>query len=347
MSARRPAPPTCSVIVCAYTEDRWDDLVEAVRSSTRSGHRPDQVVVVIDHHDALLARSRQTFTTAALGVPVVVAANAGTQGLSGARNTGVALATGQVLVFLDDDARARPGWLAALLHGYGDPVVMGVGGVARPGFPEGRPSWMPAPTRDRPGELDWVVGCTYAGQPTHLEPVRNLMGCNMSLRRDVFDRAGGFSAGLGRVGRTPLGCEETELCIRAARIIPEGRFLFQPAAVVDHRVSADRVRWQYLVRRGWAEGLSKAVVSRMEGRDQGLQTERAYTTRVLPAALVRELGRGLRGGGFGGAAAIPLALAVTAAGYLRGSLSRRAVPAEPVVVRDTDPSATTRQEAVA
>lgn len=332
------------MIICAYTEDRWDDVVDAVWSSTGSGHRPDQLVVVIDHADALLSRARQTFTSAALGVPVTVVANAGRKGLSGARNTGVALATGEVLVFLDDDARARPGWLAALLHGYGDPVVIGVGGPARPVFPGQRPSSLPAPSGDRPGELDWVVGCTYAGQPTHLEPVRNLMGCNMSLRREVFTRAGGFSDGLGRVGRTPLGCEETELCIRAARVIPEGRFLFQPAAVVDHRVSPDRVRWQYLVRRGWAEGLSKAVVSRMEGRDQGLQTERAYTTKILPAAMLRELGRGLRGGGFGGAVALPLALVVTAAGYLRGGLSRRTAPAEPTAIPDHP---ATHQEAVA
>lgn len=332
MSPRRPTPPTSTVIVCAYTEDRWDDLVDAVRSSISSGHRPDQVVVVIDHNEALLARSRQTFITAALGVPVIVAPNAGRKGLSGARNTGVELSTGAVVVFLDDDARARPGWLAALLHGYGDPVVIGVGGVARPAFPGDRPSSLPAGAGDRPGELDWVVGCTYAGQPTHLEPVRNLMGCNMSLRRDVFERAGGFSDGLGRVGRTPLGCEETELCIRAARVMPEGRILFQPSAVVDHRVSVDRVRWNYLLRRSWAEGLSKAVVSRMEGRDQGLSTERAYTTRILPVALLRELGRGMRGRGFGGAVAIPAALLVTAAGYLRGGLSRRTLPPAPAAI---------------
>ena len=41
------------------------------------------------------------------------------------------------------------------------------------------------------------------------------MGCNMSFRREVFERIGGFAEEIGRIGKNPLGCEETELCIRA------------------------------------------------------------------------------------------------------------------------------------
>jgi hypothetical protein len=214
--------PTATVVICAYTEDRWDDIVAAV-ASVRAQDVADgvlvEVLVVVDHRPVLLERARTRFTE-----PVRVLPNVRRQGLSGARNSAVAAARGDVVVFLDDDATARPGWLAALLAPYTDPEVVAVGGVAHPRFPSRRAGGNPArpwllPSGgagpDATGELDWIVGCTYTGQPTRSAEVRNLMGCNMSVRRAVLADVGGFAEDLGRIGRNPLGCEETELCIRA------------------------------------------------------------------------------------------------------------------------------------
>jgi hypothetical protein len=173
---------------------------------------------------------------------------------------------------------------------------------------------------DATGELDWIIGCTYTGQPTAQAEVRNLMGCNMSFRREVFERVGGFAEDIGRIGRNPLGCEETELCIRARQVFARAgekiRIVFEPRAAVDHQVSHDRVEWAYLRRRSWAEGLSKAAVSRLVGSDDALATERDYVAKVLPAAVLRELKRG----NIASAAAVVTALAFTSAGYARGRL---------------------------
>jgi glucosyl-dolichyl phosphate glucuronosyltransferase len=227
------------------------------------------------------------------------------------------------VVFLDDDAAARPGWLAALLAPYSDSTVKAVGGVAHPRWPVNRPRVLPGAAPydpDATGELDWIVGCTYTGQPVRRAEVRNLMGCNMSFRREVFERIGGFAEDIGRIGKNPLGCEETELCIRARQHYQRAgekiRILFEPTAVVDHRVSADRVEWAYLRRRSWAEGLSKAAVSKLVGSDDALSTERSYVARVLPIAVLREL----KEGRVSSAAAVVTALACTTAGYVRGKL---------------------------
>jgi hypothetical protein len=156
-----------------------------------------------------------------------------------------------------------------------------------------------------------------------LEPVRNLMGCNMSFRRTVFAQIGGFNEGLGRVGKIPLGCEETELCIRASQANPGTRILFEPAALVRHHVSPDRRTWKYLVRRCYAEGLSKAAIAGLVGKQDALSTERGYATRVLPRAVGRELSAAARPGdadrsrSVRGAAAVVLALGATVVGYLR------------------------------
>src|SRR4051794_18362617 len=257
--------PSVSVIICAYTERRWDDLVAAVRSTTAQRAAPLEVVVVSDHNAGLLERvERELQETVAL-------ANDQPRGLSGARNTGLRVARGQVLAFLDDDAVAAPDWLEHLLAPYRDPEVIGVGGSIEPLWPAERPRFIPY-------EFDWVVGCTYRGLPTTTSPVRNLIGANMSLRRDVFEAVGGFSTDVGRVGTRPVGCEETELCIRAGRQLPGTRLVYVPAARVRHRVSDDRARWRYFRARCWSEGLSKAVVSRHAGRSDSLSSERAYVT---------------------------------------------------------------------
>ncbi len=310
---------TATVVICVYTEKRWEDIVEAVESVGAQDVPPAETIVIVDHNAALLSQAQQAFGPR--GVRVLP--NVHAQGLSGARNTAIAAASGDVVVFLDDDARARPGWLGALLEPYADPTVIGVGGVAHPHWPGARPAVLPGAhpaDGDATGELDWIVGCTYTGQPTEQAEVRNLMGCNMSFRRELFDRVGGFAEDIGRIGKNPLGCEETELCIRARQSYAAAgekiRILFEPRAEIDHRVSEDRVGWAYLRRRSWAEGLSKAAVSKLVGSGDALSTERGYVARILPSAVVREL----KGGRVASAAAVVTALACTSAGYARGKL---------------------------
>jgi glucosyl-dolichyl phosphate glucuronosyltransferase len=298
-----------SVVICAFTEDRWDDLTAAVGSVRGQGRHAHQIIVVIDHNEALLERALTTFTDA------VVVPNAGKPGLSGARNTGVALATGDVVAFLDDDARARPDWLARLLDSYGDPAVQGVGGAALPRWPaSGRPRWFPP-------EFDWVVGCSYTGLPTGRAEVRNPIGAGMSIRRSAFEQVGGFSDGLGRIGSIPLGCEETEFGIRLRRDVPAAVVLYEPAAVVEHRVTPVRATWRYFRRRCFAEGLSKAVVARRVGKESALAAEKVYVTRALPHAIRRDLRSPARWSRVG---TIVLGVALTAAGYARGSVARSA-----------------------
>lgn len=301
---------TVSVVICAYTEDRWDDLVAAVASVEGQSVRAHQLIVVIDYNDALLERAKAAFGQA------IVVANDDTKGLSGARNCGTRLTTGEVVAFLDDDAWADRDWLEHLVAGYADPSVLGVGGHITP-------AWIGGAPRAFPAEFNWVVGCTYRGMPEETAPIRNMIGANMSFRRRLFDEVGGFHSGLGRVGTLPLGCEETEFCIRASARWPEGTFLHEPRARVQHRVPAARGTFRYFRRRTYAEGLSKARVTKLAGRTQALASERTYATKTLPAGVCRgllDIVRRRDFSGFGRALAITLGLAFTTLGYLHGSL---------------------------
>lgn len=281
----------------------------------------DELLIVIDNNRELLdltATDLRSKPSSATLVSVIPSEN--TRGLSGARNTGVAVARGELVLFLDDDAIPRPGWLASLTEPFTDPGVIGVGGVAAPAWEHEPPTWLP-------DEFLWVVGCSYRGLPRDSREIRNPIGANMAFRRSVVLQTGGFTDGLGRVGRTPLGCEETEFSIRAARATG-GRIIQQPASVVDHLVPSDRLRLRYFIKRCWAEGISKAIVSRLIGSNMGLASERRYTTHILPAAVVAGLRDGVTGdsAGFRRAAAIVGGFLVTAAGYLRGSVSASSLP---------------------
>ena len=90
-----------SVIICAHTEKRWDDLIEAVQSVKRQSLSCHQLIVVIDHNPALYERAKAYFT----GVELIE--NHEANGLSGARNSGMAVAKGEVIAFIDDDAVAE------------------------------------------------------------------------------------------------------------------------------------------------------------------------------------------------------------------------------------------------
>lgn len=306
-----------SVVICAYTEDRWGDVLAAVASVRAQLLPAAETLLVVDHNPALLSRLTAHYASDA---DVNVLANAGVRGLSAGRNTGIAASRGEVVAFLDDDAVAEPDWLERFADAYRDPRVMAVGGRTLPRWDSGRrPAWFPR-------EFDWVVGCAYLGLPEGRAEVRNVLGGNASFRRAAFDAVGGFATGIGRDGdRRPLGCEETELCIRLRHALPDAVLLLENRAVIHHRVPAARQRFGYFRTRCYAEGLSKALVTASVGARDGLASERRYTTRVLPAGALRGVRDALLGrrGGAGRTAAIVAGLATTAAGYAVGRLRSR------------------------
>ncbi len=296
-----------SVVICAYTTARWASLVAAVDSCRNQTAPPGEVIVVIDHNDDLLDRARRELG----GVRVL--ASTSTPGLSGARNCGVRAAKGAVVAFLDDDAFADRAWLEHLTAPLVDPLVAGVGGWIVPQWESAQPAWLAE-------SFLWTLGCSYRGLPESGATIRNPIGANMALRRDVVVAAGGFASQIGRIGATPLGCEETELCIRYRQGHEGHSFVLSREALVHHLVPASRASLRYVLRRCWAEGLSKAVVSGLVGAASGLAAER----QQLVSLMTRELWTNLRTLRRSPSRAVARTLfiagatAITVAGYLRG-----------------------------
>lgn len=302
-----------SVVICAHDPKRIERLKQAVASVEAQSLPAHEIIVVIDHNPELLEICRAAFGG------VTVLPNSRKRGLSGARNTGLLAASGEIVAFIDDDASAEPQWLAALSESYKSQFVMGAGGPITAVWPDKRPEWLSH-------EFDWVVGCSYRGQATDPASMRNMIGCNMSFRRSALLMAGLFSEDLGRVGQNAAGVEETELCLRARNTFPTAHYAHNPSARVDHHIEGYRASWRYFFRRSISEGRSKAQMATLTRSRGSLDTERRHLFVTLPKAVAGYIWDALRGRdrhGLAKAANLVAGTALVVGSFLLARLSSR------------------------
>ncbi len=316
---------TATVIIPAYTLDRWDLLSEAVASVQSQARPPLELIVSIDRNQELLDRCQRQWgdQTVPGGVPVHVVANRFDQddrgagahvrahgskrrfGAGWARNTAAELAKGDILVFLDDDAWADPDWLEHLLAPYDDdPRAVAVGGAPMPAYETGRPVWFP-------WNFDWVFGCAYEGMPTELAPLGHLIGANMSVQRGAFEEIGGFHS---------IDFDDLDLCMRVAAARSDQYLLFEPRAVVHHFVPAQRVEWRYFWRRCFYVNREKVEAFAGMGDAANIKAERAFVRRAMTTQVAREF-RVLRRGDLNGIrrlVAMAVGVSMAGCGHLTG-----------------------------
>lgn len=275
------------VVVCAHDERRLPVLAQCLDAISAELEANDQLIVVIDHNEQLLNTLRERFRDAAGGdaVMAVMAAtdhaaanlapfvagggnspakiiipNAGSRGLSAARNTGMSAGQGDIICFIDDDAIAQPGWRAALSDAFLDSTVTAIGGRIEPEFvdkhgqPHAAPQYLPA-------VHGWIYGCDYAEMAPNGSEIRNPIGAAMALRRSAAELVGEFSTHFGRTQANGAGAEETDYFLRLSAVIPEARIIRYTDFAVRHRVPFERTTWQHFARRAFQEGRSKSLLA--------------------------------------------------------------------------------------
>lgn len=264
-----------SVVISTYKVAMIPNLLEAVRSVLRQSYERVEVLVVADEKPKLLSLLKKY-------LPPEVSLHVNKKsGLSAARNVGIEHAKGEIVAFLDDDAVAHPDWIGNLIKQYKDPSTIGVGGKIIPIFDEHANVWFP-------GELNWIVGATYKADANQTREVRNLMGCNMSFRREQLEEVEGFSEKFGKVKGDHAFHDDTDISLRLRDRFERSKLVYTPKAVVYHKVEDYRTTLSHIISRSYMEGKSKSHLMREKTHSdpsKKLAVEESYLTYLLRDAI--------------------------------------------------------------
>lgn len=268
-----------SIVVCTYNRaESLRDTLRALQALKPAFGRTWEVIVVDnnskDHTRAVVEESQRTW-------PLLRYEFEGAQGLSHARNHGIACARGDVILFTDDDVLPEPEWLETTLDGLARHGADACGGWIGPIWETSPPAWL---TERFYGFLA-IRTDSIADYPI-TDASRAPFGANMAFRRDVFDRVGLFDTNRGRKGQVLAGGEDIEMFERLLGTGMKAHFLGRSR--VHHKVEAYRLRRSYFLR--WRLQASRNIALR-----QGVSGARRLfnVPMYLYPQLLRALGRSL------------------------------------------------------
>ncbi|OXM13122.1 glycosyltransferase [Paenibacillus herberti] len=242
------------VTAAICTHNRARDTREAVLSVLEQQFDYLQYeVLVIDNRstDGTEAEVRKIQAMSGIGAERVRYVREEKLGLSVSRNRAIKEARGEYILFLDDDAIAKPGWMGAIVDVFeSDPAIGCVGGRIDPIWEGGEPAWLPDAFKTLYTVLD------YSPRVMEMESPRIPFGANVAFRASLFRQYAPFREDLGRVGSSLLSNEESELI---ERIRQSSQVYYTPHAAVDHKIDKSRISRKWFLRRVYWQGISDAA----------------------------------------------------------------------------------------
>jgi glycosyltransferase involved in cell wall biosynthesis len=220
---------TASIVI--PTRGRPEYLDAALSSVVPQAALADaEVIVVNDGDDPSTASVAERYGAEVVAIPAP-------SGVSAGRNAGAAASRGELIVLIDDDIDAPPGWLDAFLAGadaypshdaFGGPIraVLEGGGPRACGLESAPITSLDLGREDRDTELVW--------------------GSNMAIRRRTFEAVGPFD-------ETLVGCGDEEDWLGRLKT-SGGRVRYLAAAGLEHRRFAADATVRALARAAYGRG---------------------------------------------------------------------------------------------
>jgi glycosyltransferase involved in cell wall biosynthesis len=268
---------TLSIIICSY--NRASYISDALTSLyVQSSGLDNFEVIFVDNNSTdntkeVYAQWRQTNTNGQFTFISEMQ-----QGASFARNTGAAIAKGEWVCFMDDDAVATTDYVKNIIkHIQDQPFIVGFGGRIIPKYIPAEPKWMSYYVSSLVGNFDYAsTACAFENGKYPLES-------NMIVKKSVYDQIGGFNVNLpGVVGTLRIGGEGKELFYK---IIALGHTIYyDPSICVHHVVEVKKLTSEYMYR--VASGIGRGEKTRTLNISNG-----AYLMKILEYLL--KLGAGI------------------------------------------------------
>ena len=234
-----------SAVVATY--NRSDALQRAIQGLlAQEGCSAGHEVIIVDNNSTDRTRSVVESFVHRADVPLRYIFEQ-KQGVSHARNAGIAAARGAIIAFLDDDVTPAPSWLLTLHRAFcTSPTAGFVGGKVLPEWEAPPPAWI---TRDHWMPLALV---DYGDTPSAVNATNRLglISANLAVRRSALERAGLFAPELQRVKDRIGSMEDHEFLERLVGQGIEG--LYVPDLITTTRVPVRRMEREY--HRRWHAG---------------------------------------------------------------------------------------------
>lgn len=244
-----------TILLCTYNRAKSLKplLIELIKQVEKEA-RNDLEILLIDNNSN--DETKETVLEYAKKYRFLIYEFEERQGLAKARNKGLDLACGKIIVFIDDDIILHESWLKEILNSLNKYPHKAFGGRVIPLWEKEKPSYI---------NLHGLFSLSQKIFPAHdngetenIYPLSreetNPIGANMWIYKELFLKYGKFREDLGRVGYGGIPCEDTEFCSRLLK--NKEKIFYYPKAIVFHPVSTYRMTKDFIKSWHYRNGIS-------------------------------------------------------------------------------------------
>lgn len=235
--------PDLSIVICTHNREKL--LTETLASLMNLRKIKQTEVLVIDNNS--IDSTKEVVAEFNGKIPLKYFFES-KKGLSAARNRGITEAEGNIIAYLDDDAKPCTEWVDSILKAfYNDESLGAIGGKIDPNFEVERPEWLIK-------EMEFPYTIVDLGEiekeyPNNLHP----FGANMAIKKEVLQTIK-FPENLGRVGKSLISGEESWLFKEMKSSGYKIRYI--PNMSVEHFIPKERLTQEWILNRYYFQGIS-------------------------------------------------------------------------------------------
>lgn len=261
-----------SIVVSAYSFNRLKDLIEVIDAIQNQSYKPFELNLIIDKDERLFNAVKEHISINKFENTNVIF-NKENNGLSYSRNVGVLNSTGKIIAFIDDDAIPDINWAKNIVETFhNDSEVGAIAGEIIPLWEHKNMCWFPK-------ELHWMISCSYVMTPCEIQDVDRGFGANMAFLKELIVKAGMFDTNLGINGNRWIGGEDTKMFLSVKEY--GKRVVFNPYAIVHHKIYSSRIEFRNIAKRSFNGGLSVSVLKNYIDYNPKKSTENSYLKQLL------------------------------------------------------------------